>query len=193
MSAPIDDLRSDLLSDNWYVLKNWRFRYRRQDGQQVDMKREVFDRGNGAAILLYNRERQSVVLTRQFRLPAYLNGVEDGFLIEVAAGLLDEDSPHEAIKREAEEETGFQIGSPHYLYDLFMSPGAVTERVHFFTAEVTERSRTGPGGGLADENEDIEVIEISFSAAVQMVSDGRIRDAKTVLLLLHAQVNGLLD
>jgi len=191
MSLRISDLRARILSENWYVLKNWTFKYRMQGGQTVEMKREVFDRGDGATILLYHKGRRSVVLTRQFRLPTYLNGVADGMMIETAAGLLDGDSPSEAIVREVEEETGFTIGAPVALYDLFMSPGALTERVHYFMAEVTDGAKTGDGGGLASENEEIEVLEIPFDEAVNMMATGDIRDAKTVLLLLHAQANNL--
>ena len=192
MAAPISNLRSKLLSDNWYVLRNWSFRYRRRDGREVEMKREVFDRGDGATILLVNRDRRSVILTRQFRLPTYLNGHPDGMFIETAAGLLDEDSPAEAIRREVAEETGYSIGPPTRIMDLFMSPGALTERIHFFLAEVTDAARTGAGGGLDAENEDIEVLEIPFAEALGMIESGDIRDAKTVLLLLYAQARNVI-
>lgn len=193
MSERISNLSSRLLSDNHYILRRYDFRYRLRDGTQADMAREVYDRGNGATILLYNRARQSVILTRQFRLPAYLNGVEDGLLIETPAGLLDADSPTEAIRREAVEETGYRIGPPQPVFDLFMSPGAVTERVHFFTAEVSEAHRMSEGGGLAEEHEDIEVLDIPFAQALAMLRDGRIRDGKTAILLLHAKATDLLD
>ena len=193
MNAPISNLTGKVLSRNWYLLKNWSFRFTRRDGSTVDMKREVYDRGNGATILLINKARRSVILTRQFRLPTYLNGNVDGMLIEAAAGLLDEDAPIDAIRREAMEETGYQVGAPQPLYDLYMSPGAVTERVHFFVAKVTDTSRTGTGGGVESENEDIEVLELPFDTALDMLRDGRIRDAKTALLLLHAQVMNLFD
>ena len=192
MAAPISNLRSKLLSDNWYILKNWSFRYRRRDGAEVDMKREVYDRGNGATILLYDRARKTVILTRQFRLPTYLNGNKSGMMIETAAGLLDEDSPADAIRREVQEETGYSIGRPTQIMDLFMSPGAVTERIHFFLAEVSDDARTGAGGGLDAENEDIEVLELPFSDALDMIDTGDIRDAKTVLLLLYAQARSVI-
>lgn len=192
MTAPISNLRHKLLSDNWYILKNWSFRYRRRDGAEVDMKREVYDRGNGATILLFDRSKRTVILTRQFRLPTYLNGNPDGMLIETAAGLLDDDSPAEAIRREVEEETGYTISAPQQILDLFMSPGAVTERIHFFVAEVTQAAKTGDGGGLDTENEDIEVLELPFADALRMIDTGEIRDAKTVLLLLYAQARALI-
>ncbi|MES2150224.1 MAG: NUDIX domain-containing protein [Pseudomonadota bacterium] len=178
----------EVLSDDWYVLKKYQFALRRRDGSWQQQTRQVYDRGNGATILLYNRARQTVLLTRQFRLPAYVNG-HSGFLIEAAAGLLDNASPEERIRAEAEEETGYRIGAVEKLYEVFMSPGSVTERVHFFIAEYEPRQRVGDGGGLAEEGEDIEVLELDMHAALAMVTSGEIADGKTIILLQHMQLH----
>jgi ADP-ribose pyrophosphatase len=173
-----------LLSDDWYVLKKYRFSLKRRDGSWQEQTRQVYDRGNGATILLYNRARRTVVLTRQFRLPAFLNG-HSGFLIETAAGLLDNASPEVRIRAEAEEETGYRIGAVDKVGEIFMSPGSVTERLHFFTAEYEPRDRVGDGGGIADEGEDIEVLELDMQQALDMVASGEIADGKTIILLQH--------
>lgn len=194
MSKLPDGLRnisSEVLSDNWYILRNYRFEQQDNDGEWQTVRREVFDRGNGAAILLYHKARQTIVLTRQFRLPSYLNGNDDGQMIEVPAGLLDALSPADAIAKEAMEETGYLVSDPVPVFDLFMSPGALTERIHLFVAEVHDPDRVGKGGGLACEHEQIEVLEMPFARACAMMADGRIRDAKTVILLQHAKIAGL--
>lgn len=177
-----------LLSDHWYVLKTTTFEFRRRDGRWQTLKRETYDRGNGAAILLYDPKRRRVVLTRQFRYPAFVNG-HDGLLVEVPAGLLDEASPEECIRAEAEQEAGFRVRAPHKVFDAFMSPGAVTERIHCFVAEYDAADRVGPGGGLEAEGEDIEVFEVGFDEAMAMVADGGIRDAKTIMLLQYAALH----
>ena len=176
-----------LLSDNWYILKKITFDLKRRDGSWQEQTREVYDRGNGAAILLFNRAQRTVLLTRQFRIPAHLNG-HSGLLIEVAAGLLDNASPEQRIKEEVEEETGYRIDHVTKVFDLFMSPGSVTERLHFFIGEYTPEQRMTDGGGLADEGEDIEVLELGYDEAVAMVANGTIMDGKTVLLLQHLQL-----
>lgn len=180
------------LSDNWYVLRKYRFLYKRSDGRTEEMAREAYDRGNGAVILLFNRERRTLILTRQFRLPAFVSGHSDGMLLEAPAGLLDDDSPADAITREAEEETGYRIASAQPLFVAFMSPGSVTEQLHFFAAEYQASDRVGAGGGHAGEGEDIEVVETTIDDALAMIEDGRILDAKTILLIYHARVKGLL-
>jgi len=180
------------LSDNWYHLSRYIFDLRLPDGSWQRQMREAYDRGNGATILLYNRALGTVVLTRQFRLPAFLNGVEDGQVIETAAGLLDDDSPAEAIRREVEEETGYRIGHAEEVFDVFMSPGSVTERIHFFMAEYDPSNRPSNGGGVESETENIEVIELDFERALAMVASGEIRDAKTIILLYHARIRGVL-
>jgi len=177
-----------LLSDHWYLLKATTFEFRRRDGRWQTLKRETYDRGNGAAILLYDPVRRRVVLTRQFRYPAFVNG-HDELLVEVPAGLLDEASPEACIRAEAEQEAGFRVRAPRKVFDAFMSPGAVTERIHFFVAEYDAADRIGSGGGLEAEGEDIEVFEAGFDDALAMVADGRIRDAKTMLLLQYAALH----
>ena len=181
-----------VLADDHYVLRKYAFDYRRRDGDWRQVTREVYDRGNGAAILLYDPVKATVVLVRQFRLPAFVNGSADGWLFEVPAGLLDENRPEAAIRREVEEETGYRIGEVQELFAAYMSPGSVSERLHFFAARVDASMRIGSGGGAADENEDIEVVELRFQDALAMIGDGRIADAKTIMLLYHAKVAGLL-
>jgi nudix-type nucleoside diphosphatase (YffH/AdpP family) len=174
-----------VLSDNYGTLKSTTFEWRRNDGAWQTMTRDVFDRGNAAAILPYNLARRTVVLVRQFRLPTYVNGYDD-LLIEAAAGLLDDASPEDRIRAEAEEEIGYRLHHVHKVFEAFMSPGAVTEIIHFFVAEYEPEMRVSDGGGLAHEGEDIEVLELAFDDALKMISDGRIVDAKTIMLLQHA-------
>jgi len=178
----------EILSDDWYLLKKTTFDYQRRDGAWQTLTRETYDRGNGATVLLYNRERRSVILIRQFRFPTYGNG-HDGFLIETAAGLLDQASPEERIKAEAEEETGYRVTDVRKIFEAFMSPGSVTEKLYFFVAEYEPKLRAGDGGGLAEEGEDIEVLELPLEQALQMVADGRIADGKTIMLLQYAQLH----
>ena len=177
-----------LLSDNWYVLKTTHFEFRRRDGRWQEQRRETYDRGNGAAILLYNLTARSVVLTRQFRYPAFVNGLDD-LLIEVPAGLLDDASPEECIRAEAEQEAGYRVREARQVMHAFMSPGSVTERLHFFVAEYDSADRIGAGGGLEAEGEDIEVFECDFDTALAMVADGRIADGKTIMLLQYAALH----
>ncbi len=186
MSAPVQIIDVAVLSDQWYVLKKYSFDYLRKDGTSQRQVREVYDRGNGAAILLYNRARRSVVLTRQFRLPAYLNGLADGMLIEAAAGPLDDMSPAERIRIEAEEETGYRIERVEKVFEAYMSPGSVTEKLHFFVAEYEDNQRVGDGGGVVAEGEDIQVLELPFDEAMDMIGRSEIVDGKTIMLLQHA-------
>jgi GDP-mannose pyrophosphatase NudK len=180
-----------VLSDDWYLLKKTTFDYRRKDGQWQRQSRETYDRGNGAVLLLFNVERDSVVLIRQFRFPAFVNGCSDGLLIEACAGLLDGEDPHSCIRREAQEETGFVIRAARKIFEVYMSPGSVTEKLHFFVAEYEPGDRIMAGGGDAVEGEDIEVIEMSLTDAMQKISTGAIQDGKTILLLQYAALNGL--
>jgi len=182
----VKDVR--VLSDNHYVLKTTTFEYRRGDGTWQVQHRETYDRGNGATLLPYNRVRRTVVLVRQFRYPAYVNGHDD-LMIEAAAGLLDDESPESRIRAEAEEETGYRLGEIQKVFEAFMSPGSVTEKLHFFIAEYEAGMRTGSGGGIADEGEDIEVLELPIEQALAMIADGRIVDAKTIMLLQYAALN----
>ena len=186
-------MTSTLLSDNWYTLRRFAFDYRGRQGNWVHQEREVYDRGNGAAILLYNRQRNTVILTRQFRLPTFVNGNPDGMLIETCAGLLDQDAPEDCIRRECVEETGYHISAVTKLFELYMSPGSVTELLHFFIAEYDASHRRSAGGGVAEEQEEIEVLELAFGQALEMVQAGTIRDAKTVLLLYHLQLSKVLE
>lgn len=178
----------ETLSHDWFLLQKTTFDYRRNDGSWQRQTRETYDRGHGATILLYNRERRTVVLVRQFRFPTYGDG-HDGFLIEAAAGLLDRASPEDRIKAEVEEETGYRISEVRKVFEAFMSPGSVTERLYFFVAEYDPLSRAGPGGGIVEEGEDIEVLELHMDEAMQMMSDGRIADGKTIMLLQYAALH----
>ena len=180
-----------LLSDDWYLLKKTTFDYRCRDGRWQRQSRETYDRGNGAVLLLFDADRDTVVLTRQFRFPAYVNGCPDGLLIEACAGLLDGEDPHTCIRREAQEETGFVVRAPRKIFEAYMSPGSVTEKLHFFVAEYEPVDRVSKGGGDAAEGEDIEVIELPLASALQMITNGTIQDAKTIMLLQHAALAGL--
>ena len=188
MHVRIREVRT--LADDWYLLKKTTFDYRRRDGSWQTMSRETYDRGHGAVILLYNLARRTVVLVRQFRFPAYgYGGTHDGYLIEAPAGLLDAASPEERIRAEAAEETGFHVEHVQRVFDAFMSPGSVTERLHFFVAEYDASHRADDGGGVAAEGEDIEVLELGIDDALAMIADGRIEDGKTIMLLQHAALN----
>jgi GDP-mannose pyrophosphatase NudK len=184
-------LSEQVLSDDWYLLRKFIFDFRRRDGSWQRQSREVYDRGNGAVILLYNVAWHSVLLTRQFRMPAYLNGCSDGLLIEACAGLLDGDDPAACIRREAEEETGYRVRAPQQVLEAYMSPGSVTERLHFFVAEYQDGDRVSAGGGDVNEGEEIETMEIALEKAMQMVDSGAIRDGKTIMLLQYAHRIGL--
>jgi nudix-type nucleoside diphosphatase (YffH/AdpP family) len=177
-----------VLSDEHYTLKTTTFEWRRNDGTWQTQHRETYDRGNGAALLPYNLTQRTVVLVRQFRYPAYVNGYDD-LMIEAAAGMLDDASPEERIRAEAEEETGYRLHDVRHVFEAFMSPGAVTEKLHFFVAEYEPSMRVGAGGGIADEGEEIEVLELSIDEALAMISDGRIVDAKTIMLLQYAALH----
>ena len=185
-------IKEELLSDNWYTLKKYTYEILKQDGIRQIQTREVYDRGNGAVILLYNQEFKTVILTRQFRLPSFVNGNTKGILIEACAGLLDQDNPEEAIKRETEEETGYRIQDVRKIFDSFMSPGSVSEILYFFIAEYTPSMKVHSGGGIEHEQEDIEVLEISFDKAYGMIASGEIRDAKTIMLLQYMKINRIL-
>ena len=179
----------DVLSDNWYILRKATFDYLRNNGEWQTQTREVYDRGNGATILLYNLEQQTVILTRQFRFPAFTNGLESGLLIEAAAGLLDQASPEERIRMEAEEETGYQVKTIQKVFEAYMSPGSVTEKLYFYVAEYTPKDKLTEGGGIASEGEDIEVLELPFAQALKMMVTGEIQDAKTIMLLQYAALH----
>jgi nudix-type nucleoside diphosphatase (YffH/AdpP family) len=179
----------EVVSDGWHVLRRNTIKYRRRDGEWTTQQRETYDRGNGATIMLYDLAARTVVLTRQFRFPVYVNEHPDGMFIESAAGLLDGDSPEVAIAREATEELGITPGNVQHVFDLYMSPGSVTERVHFFVAPYDAAEVVGLGGGLEEEGEDIEVLTLDFDEALTMIADGRIADGKTVILLQWSALN----
>lgn len=181
--------KTELLSDNWYILNKVTFDYNKDSDVPETQVREVYDRGNGAVILLYNSAKKTVVLTRQFRIPTYLNGNTSGMLIEACAGMLDEDNPIDCIIRETEEETGYRISSVKKVFQSYMSPGAVTEILHFFIGEYQPEMKVSEGGGLVEEHENIEVLEYPFNEAYQMIASGEITDAKTIMLLQYAKIN----
>lgn len=189
----IKNLKKTLLSDNYYTLSKFNFDYQKSDGSWVNPMREVYERGHGAGILLYNTTKKTVILIKQFRLPTYLHDNKDGFLIEIPAGLLDEDNPEQCIIRETEEEVGIRIKSVKKVYEGYSSPGVLTEKMHFFVGEYTEDMKVSKGGGLAGENEDIEVLELPFTEAVRMLNEGEIVDTRTIVLLQYAQIHKLLD
>jgi nudix-type nucleoside diphosphatase (YffH/AdpP family) len=189
MSARVRVQRVETLSDDWYILKKTTFDFQRADGSWQTLSRETYDRGNGATMLLYNRERRTVILTRQFRYPAYVNG-HHGMLIEACAGLLETADPETRIRQEAEEETGYSVGDVELVFTAFMSPGSVTERLFFYIGEYTLADRTGVGGGLLSDGEDIGVLELPFAEAMAMISQGEIVDGKTIMLLQHLQLSG---
>ena len=181
--------KTELLSDNWYILNKVSFDYKMEDQDSETQVREVYDRGNGAVILLYNSTNKTVVLTRQFRLPTYLNGNTSGMVIEACAGLLDTENPEECIIRETEEETGYRLSSVKKVFQSYMSPGSVTEILHFFIGEYQPNMKVSDGSGLAEEHENIEVLEYPFQQAYQMIASGEIIDAKTIMLLQYAKIN----
>lgn len=190
MNQDVEILESKILSDDWYTLKKFTLRQRDRNGRWTIQNREVYDRGNGATILLYSAKTKAVILTRQFRLPTFVNGNESGMLIETCAGLLDDDDPKSAILRETEEETGFKISHVTKLFEAYMSPGSVTEILHFYIGEYSSSMKVSAGGGI-DEEEQIDVLEIDFDTAYSMISSGQIKDGKTIMLLQYAYIAGL--
>lgn len=191
MSNKIKILSSTVLSSNWGILKKIKYKYLVQNEWQTQ-EREVYDRGNGAVILLYNKEKGTVILTRQFRIPTWFNGNDDGLMIEACAGILDENDPEECIRRETEEETGYELSSVEKIMEVYMSPGSVTEILYFFIGAYSDSMKKGKGGGLDIEHENIEVLELPFRKALQMIETGEIKDAKTIMLLQYAQLKALL-
>ena len=185
-------LKTEILSDNWYTLNKVTFEYQKKDGRLETQSREAYDRGNGATILLYNKESKTVILTKQFRLPTYINGNEDGMMIEACAGLLDKDNPEDCIRKETEEELGYEISDVKKVFEVYMSPGSVTEILYFFIAEYSKSMKVNEGGGLADEQEEIEVLELDIDKALAMIDSGEIKDAKTIMLLQHVRLKGIL-
>lgn len=189
--ADIRIIESETLSDNWYILKKFTFDKRRRDGEWQRQSREVYDRGNGATILLYNRDKKTIIITRQFRFPVFINGHE-GDLIEAAAGLLDNMDPESRIKAEAEEETGFTVSRVEKIFEAYMSPGSVTEKLYFYLAEYHPQDQTGNGGGIKSEGEDIDVLEVTLDEALRGIETGQIVDGKTIMLIYHVALKGIL-
>jgi len=187
----IKNVKREILSDNWYILNKYTYDYQKPDGSWETQEREAYDRGNGAAILLYNSKKKTVVLTRQFRMPTYVNGNKEGMMIEVCAGLLDGDNPADCVRKETEEETGYKINNVEKVFQTYMSPGSVTEELFLFVGEYKDSMKVSDGGGAEDETENIEVLELNFDEAITMVSKGEIKDAKTIMLLQYAKLNGL--
>ena len=191
MNEKVNILDTTILSNNWYTLKKITYEYVKNNGSRQVQSREAYDRGNGATILLYNEQQKTVILTRQFRLPSFINGNATGMLIETCAGLLDTDNPEDCIRRETEEETGFKITAVRKIFEAYMSPGSVTEILYFFVAAYDAGMKINEGGGIEHEQEDIEVLELQLTDAMQMINTGEIKDAKTIMLLQYAVMNNL--
>lgn len=192
MISNIKIIDTQILSDNWYILKKVSYTYTKEDGSVKKQVREAYDRGNGATILLYNTDNKTVILTRQFRLPSFINGNETGMLIESCAGLLDENNPEDCIIKETEEETGYKIKDIRRIFEVYMSPGAVTELLYFFVAEYTSAQKISDGGGAENEEENIEVLELNIDDAMKMISSGEIKDGKTIILLQYVKLHKLI-
>jgi nudix-type nucleoside diphosphatase (YffH/AdpP family) len=192
MQSNVKILKTEILSDNWYILKKITYEYLKGDGKKQVQTREAYDRGNGATILLYNKEQKTIILTRQFRLPTFINGNETGMLIEACAGLLDKDNAIDCIRRETEEETGYKVTNITKVLEAYMSPGSVTEMLYFFIAEYTNEMKITAGGGLEHEGENIEVLELFFDDALRMMETGEIKDGKTIILLQYLRLKNLL-
>lgn len=190
--SKIKIIDTKILADNWYTLKKITYQLLKPDGTWQTQEREAYDRGNGATILLYNTHAATVILTRQFRLPTFINGNESGMLIEACAGLLDKDDPEACIKRETEEETGYKITDVKKVFEVYMSPGSVTELLYFFIAEYSKDMKVNEGGGIEHEQENIEVLEMHINDAMQLIETGEIKDGKTIMLLQHVKLKGIL-
>lgn len=192
MITNVKILDTKILSDNWYILRKITYQYSKRNGEAMTQTREAYDRGNGATILLYHPEQKTVILTRQFRLPTFINGNESGMLIEACAGLLDNENAEDCIKRETEEETGYKISKVRKIFEAYMSPGSVTEILHFFIAEYRNDMKVSEGGGAEDEEENIEVLEVQIDDALAMIDNGEIKDGKTILLLQYIRLHGII-
>ncbi len=188
----LKNIKTELLSNYYYILKKVTFDYKLRNGKWVTQIRECYDRGDGAGILLYNKQKGTVVLTRQFRMPTFLNDNKSGFLVEICAGMLDKDNPEACIIRETEEEVGYRLKTVKKVFEAYASPGVLTEKMHFFISEYTDAMKVHEGGGLESEHEDIEVLELPFTEAVSMLNNGQIHDARTIILLQYAQIHKLL-
>lgn len=193
MSDRLKNIKTELLSNAYYILNKISFDYKKNDGTWVNQVRECYDRGDGAGILLYNKAKKTVILTRQFRMPTFMNDNKNGLLIEICAGLLDKDNPEACIIRETEEEVGYRLKSVKKVYEAYSSPGVMTEKMHFFIGEYTDDMKVNAGGGLKSEQEDIEVLEILLKDAIKMLNNGEIYDTRTIVLLQYAQIHKLIE
>lgn len=193
MSNRLKNIKTEVLSKAYYILNKISFDYKKNDGTWVNQVRECYDRGDGAGILLYNKAKKTVILTRQFRMPTFMNDNKSGLLIEICAGLLDKDNPEDCIIRETEEEVGYRLKSVKKVYEAYSSPGVMTEKMYFFIGEYTDDMKVNAGGGLASEQEDIEILEILFKDAIEMLNNGDIHDTRTIVLLQYAQINKLIE
>ena len=191
IASRVENIKTELLSKYVYTLSKLTFDYLMTEGAWVTQVRECYDRGDGAGILLYNKKKNTVILIKQFRMPTYLNGNSDGFLVEICAGLLDKDNPEDCIIREAEEEVGYRIKEVKKVYEAYSSPGVMTEKMHFFIGEYADDMKVNTGGGLESEHEDIQVLEIPFDEAIRMLNHGEIQDTRTIVLLQYVQIYGL--
>lgn len=189
----VRNIEKTLLSDNWYTLHKYSFEYQKEDGSWETQHREAYDRGNGAVILLFNKQQQTIILTRQFRMPTYVNGNVDGMMIEACAGILEKGNAEETIRMEVEEETGYKIDVVQKIFESYMSPGSVTEILYFFIGAYEAKMKVSDGGGAADETENIEVLEMPFKEAMDLFKTGVIKDAKTIMLLQWAEINKLFE
>jgi len=187
--SKVSILKTEILSDDWYTLRKITYSFKNKDGSVQHLSREAYDRGNGATILLYNTELRTVILTRQFRLPTFINGNETGMLTEACAGLLDDENSEDCIRRETEEETGYKVGRVQKIFEAYMSPGSVTEILHFFIAEYSPKMKVSEGGGMAEEHENIEVLEMGMDEAFNLIRTGEIKDAKTIMLPQYLMLN----
>jgi GDP-mannose pyrophosphatase NudK len=193
MNPKVRNLQTEILSDEVYKLKKISYEISKDDGTWSSQTREAYDRGNAATILLYNQEEKRVILTRQFRLPSFINGNETGLLIEACAGMVDDIDPEDRIIKEVQEETGYEISHVEKIFEAYMSPGAVTEIIYFFIGAYSKAMKTSAGGGLEEEQESIEVLEMPFEKAIGMMNSGEIKDAKTIILLQYMQLKQILE
>ena len=191
MNTDVIIKEAEVLSQKRFALKKYSIELKKKDGHFETQHREIYEHGNAIAVLLFNKERKTVILTKQFRLASYLNGNKSGYLIEACAGLLDGDAPEVVVKKEAKEETGYEINKVQKVFEAYMSPGAFTEKIYFFVAEYAAENKVNEGGGLREEQEEIEMLEMAFDRAYSMITSGEVQDAKTILLLQYAKINGL--
>ena len=184
----VQNIRTKILANDWSLLRKLTYEFRKKDGSFETQVREVYDRGDGVTILLSHPVRKNILLVKQFRIPTYLNGNADGHLIETPAGKLEKESPETCIKREVLEETGYQIDRVEKIFEVYMSPGSVTERIHFFRASYGDDMKVNSGGGNSEEQENIEILELPLEEAMKMIEEGKIKDAKTIMLIQHAKL-----